>query len=43
MEIKGDMSAFRKFLQEGAIQMQKALIRNCVTDVEIVEDEVGLA
>ena len=43
MEIKGDVADFREFLQEGAIPERKALIRNFVTGIEIVEDEAVLA
>ena len=43
MEIKGDVAEFREFLQEGIIPERKALIRNFVTDIEILEDEAVLA
>ena len=37
------MAEFQEFLQEGIIPERKALIRNFVTGIEIVEDEAVLA
>ena len=42
-EIKGYVAAFREFLQDGTFPERKALIRNFVTGIEIVEDEAVLA
>ena len=42
-EIKGYVGDFREFLQEGTFPERKALIRNFVTGIEIVEDEAVLA
>ncbi len=43
MEIKGNVADLREFLQEGTFPERKSLIRNCVTGIEIVEDETVLA
>ena len=37
------MADFRGFLQEGTIPERKALIRNFVTGIEIMEDEAVVA
>ena len=42
-EIKGYVADFREFLQEGTFPERKALIRNFVTGIEIVEEEAVLA
>ena len=42
MEIKGDVADYRGLLQQCAIPVRKALIRNFVTGIEIVEDEAAL-
>ena len=41
-EIKGYVADFREFLQEGTFPERKALIRNFVQGIEIVEDEAVL-
>ena len=41
-EIKGYVADFREFLQEGTVPERKALIRNFVQGIEIVEDEAVL-
>ncbi len=41
-EIKGYVADFRSFLQEGTFPERKALIRNFVQGIEIVEDEAVL-
>ena len=41
-EIKGYVADFRDFLQEGTFPERKALIRNFVQGIEIVEDEAVL-
>ena len=41
-EIKGYVADFREFLQEGTFPERKALIRNLVQGIEIVEDEAVL-
>ena len=41
-EIKGYVAAFREFLQEGTFPERKALIRNSVQGIEIVENEATL-
>ena len=43
MKFKGDVADFRECLQEGTIPERKALIRNFVTGIEIVENEAVLA
>ena len=41
-EIQGYVADFGEFLREGTIQERKALIRNFVKGIEIVEDEAAL-
>ena len=41
-EIKGYVADFREFLQEGTFPERKALIRNFVQGIEIVEDQAVL-
>ena len=41
-EIKGYVADFREFLREGTFPERKALIRNFVQGIEIVEDEAVL-
>ena len=41
-EIKGYVADFRAFLQEGTLPERKALIRNFVEGIEVVEDEATL-
>ena len=41
-EIKGYVADFREFLREGTFPERKALIRNFVQGIEIVEDEAAL-
>ena len=39
MMIKGNVADFREFLQEDTTPERKALIRNFLAGIEIVEDE----